>query len=72
MLLPLRESRAPEFSLNTSFTIEFLTWLACFNNTVNSSELSVGFSNCLLILAKIDFASSTLVSLFSFPSIVVR
>ena len=50
---PLRESRVPEFSRNTSFTNEFLTEVACFNNVVNSSAVAEEFSNCNEMLSNI-------------------
>ena len=65
----LRESRAPEFSRKTSFTNEFLTRVACFNNTVNSSTVAEAFSNCAEMLANICSASDAFalsVAVFNF------
>ena len=55
----LRESRAPEFARNSSFTNVFLTVLACSNSVVNSFDVNVVFSNCFEMFSRISSAAVT-------------
>ena len=55
----LRESRAPEFARNSSFTNVFLTVFACSNSVVNSFDVNVVFSNCFEIFSRIFSATVT-------------
>ena len=68
IFLPLSGWFFPWFSRKTSFTNEFLTGVASFNNVINSSTVAEAFSNCVEMLANISFAAITFVWSFVFSS----